>query len=200
MYQIRSFKKACCHLAVQGAAFKRGSCWSTKWLSKADLFMQSVLRLLHLSHLLRSARTRGSSSLKLKSCFQPFLSGDDCYSGYSGLTECLLAGNSFHKVHVTVGQTWTEWQPRIINSDLWAGYSNDILSSEHCANIHIGVNWQSTISMWLCYKWKGVDKYWANIVTTKKMLENRPKDALGSLVKTVETVMTERRIMKSLTL
>ena len=33
-----------------------------------------------------------------------------------------------------------------------------------------------------------------------KMLENRPEDALGSLVKTVETVETERRILKYLTL
>ena len=34
-------------------------------------------------------------------------------------------------------------------------------------------------------------------LTRKKMLENRPEDALGSLVKTVET---ERRILKCLTL
>ena len=39
-------------------------------------------------------------------------------------------------------------------------------------------------------------KYKTNI----KMLENRPEDALGSLVKTVETVKTERRILKYLTL
>ena len=34
----------------------------------------------------------------------------------------------------------------------------------------------------------------------KKILENRPEDALGSLVKTVETVETERRILKYLIL
>ena len=34
----------------------------------------------------------------------------------------------------------------------------------------------------------------------KKMLENRPEDALGSLVKTVETLETERRVLKYLTL
>ena len=36
-------------------------------------------------------------------------------------------------------------------------------------------------------------------VLKKKMLENRPEDALGSLVKTVETVKTERGILKYLT-
>ena len=36
--------------------------------------------------------------------------------------------------------------------------------------------------------------------TIKKMLENQPEDALGSLVKTVETVETERRILKYLKL
>ena len=35
------------------------------------------------------------------------------------------------------------------------------------------------------------------LATNKKMLENRPEDALGSLVKTVET---ERRILKYLIL
>ena len=34
----------------------------------------------------------------------------------------------------------------------------------------------------------------------EKMLENRPEDALDSLVKTVETVETERKILKYLTL
>ena len=32
------------------------------------------------------------------------------------------------------------------------------------------------------------------------MLENRSEDALGSLVKTVETLETERRVLKYLTL
>ena len=63
----------------------------------------------------------------------------------------VCAGNSFHKVHVTVGQTWTEWQHHIINSDLWAACSGNIVSLEHgannIANIYIGINWQSTISM-----------------------------------------------------
>ena len=36
--------------------------------------------------------------------------------------------------------------------------------------------------------------------TTLKMPENRPEDTLGSLVKTVETVETERKILKYLTL
>ena len=40
--------------------------------------MQSKLRLLHLSDLLRSAAARGSSCLKLKSCSQSFLGEDDC--------------------------------------------------------------------------------------------------------------------------
>ena len=38
------------------------------------------------------------------------------------------------------------------------------------------------------------------ITFIRKMLENRPEDAIGSLVKTVETVETERRILTYLTL
>ena len=38
------------------------------------------------------------------------------------------------------------------------------------------------------------------ITFIRKMLENRPEDAIGSLVKTVETVETEKRILKYLTL
>ena len=38
------------------------------------------------------------------------------------------------------------------------------------------------------------------MVAVIKMLKNRPEDALVSLVKTVETVKTERGILKYLTL
>ena len=132
--------------------------------------MQSVLRLLHLSHLLRSARTRGSSCLKLKSCFQPFLSsGDDCYGGYTVVSLSVCVGNSFHKVHVTVGQTWTEWQWCIINSDLWAGCSNDITSPEHgCQYSHFRqLEFHHFYMAWLQDE-KGWEKLMGNHVTTTK--------------------------------
>ena len=105
--------------------------------------MQSKLRLLHLSDLLRSAAARGSSCLKLKSCSQSFLGEDDCQR-LQWLVGCsapqllpatvfikfitsqpesdelgkeqkrqiqthrqfFCVGNSFHKVHLTVRQTW----------------------------------------------------------------------------------------------
>ena len=62
--------------------------------------MQSKLRLLHLSDLLRSAAARGSSCLKLKSCSQSFLGEDDCQR-LQRLVGCssVVTGNSFHKVH-----------------------------------------------------------------------------------------------------
>ena len=60
--------------------------------------------------------------------------------------------------------------------------------------------------VWICYG-KGRSLLEISCVRLRggwppdgKMLENRPKDALGSLVKTVETVETERRLLKYLTL
>ena len=45
----------------------------------------------------------------------------------------------------------------------------------------------------------GASQRW-NGRSHKKILENQPEDALGSFVKTVGTVKTERRILKYLTL
>ena len=81
--------------------------------------MQSKLRLLHLSDLLRSAAARGSSCLKLKSCSQSFLGEDDCQR-LQWLVGCsVVTGNSFHKVHhvtARVRRTWKGTKKRQIQT------------------------------------------------------------------------------------
>ena len=52
-------------------------------------------------------------------------------------------------------------------------------------------------NLWLDQSHSDTDDSLDVLGQSKKMLENRPEDALGSLVKTVET---ERRILKYLTL
>ena len=73
--------------------------------------MQSKLRLLHLSDLLRSAAARGSSCLKLKSCSQSFLGEDDCQR-LQRLVGCssVVTGNSFHKVHHVTARVRRTWK------------------------------------------------------------------------------------------